>query len=447
MQILPAFIRLENSLAEALKYYNSPQMSTYSFAGVHLLPNYPYRYIQRTYANDGIEIEDFIVRVKSMCGDTLGTITDNFHIERNFNDEDTGLPQVEWSLDEVSDDFGYQLIYLEIQSGADGFTYSSPFMLTADRGEYTSAWFYRNNSEDTMLSIGIQTYFRQKKSSQELKNYNPVSTGVTYTATSRLTQYEKWNSEIIDINIIEQFKEIFLCREIYALPQNFDGLPVRTGLEEPIDSPDLEAGENFAEFEALFARNYKVTYDPNETPYVPPGPDPEAPFIDLSRVNRIDSNRVSYVFTYGNFSPTFLTYQFSLDGTNWSDSTGDSVSPHTVTVLNNDTNYYYYRIIDLISGTTSNVRQIPLPSLMINSVVNTGLRQYSVGYTLDGFEIALGRFLEFQASNNGTEWSKVITALNNNNPKHIELPWSIPEMDRIRIKYDSIISNTVMLPS
>lgn len=422
-------------------------MTTYSFAGVHLLPNYPYRYIQRTYANDGIEIEDFIVRVKSMCGDTLGTITDYFHIERNFNDEDTGLPQVEWSLDEVPDDFGYQLIYLEIQSGADGFTYSSPFMLTADRGEYTSAWFYRNNTEDTMLSIGIQTYFRQKKSSQELKNYNPVSTGVTYTATSRLTQYEKWNSEIIDINIIEQFKEIFLCREIYALPQNFDGLPVRTGLEEPIDSPDLEAGENFAEFEALFARNYKVTYDPDALPYVPPGPTPEAPFIALSKVLRLNSNQVSYVFGYGNFSPTFLTYQFSTDGATWSDSTGDVLSPHTVNVPNNNTINYYYRIIDLITGTTSNVAQIPIPNIIIGSVVHIEAREYSVGFTMEGFEIASGRFLEFQSSNNGTEWSKVIQTYDNNSPKKIEVVAATPEMDRIRIKYDSIISNTVMLPS
>lgn len=440
---LPTFIRLENSLTEALKYYNSPQMRQYSFAGVHLLPNHPYKYIQRTYAPDGIEIEDYLVILRDLCGNELADLTPYFEVIRNFNDPDTGLPQLEWSLNAVDFDAGYQLVYLEINMGANGFVYSSPFMLTADRGEYTSRWDYRNKVTDTMLSTGLQLYFRQKKSTQELSNYNPINTGVPYTATSRLLKNERWNSDVVEINIIEEFKAIFLCREVYSLPANFDGKPIRTGLAEAIETPDLEADENFAEFEAIFGRNYAVTYDPDAENPIPPGPEPGNPSIFLVDARRVAGGMVRLVFTYVNFTPTELTYQYSFDAVNWVNYTSSPSSPKDIA---SPEGANFYRIYHYGTGVTSNVKQLLSLSIVVNNVVNIGVRQFSVGYTINGFEVPPGELLEFQSSNDGTLWNKVITTYDNANPKDIEVIPASPDMDRIRIKYKDITSNIFMLP-
>lgn len=447
---LPTFIRLENTLAEALKYYDSPQMKHFSFAGVQLLPNNPYDYTQRTYAADGIEIEDFAVLVKSMCGTTIGDITDYFEIKRNFQDPDTGLPQVEWAIKrECPLDAGYQMVCLEIQSGANGFTYSSPFMLTADNGEYVSDWYYRNDGpEATLLSTGLQFYFRQNKSLQEISNYTPISSGVPYTAATKRVLFERWNTDILEVNIIEELKSLFDCKELYSKPQNFDGLPVVTQLYEAIESPDVEADENFSETEVLLIRDYARTFNPNALPIIPPGPTPEDPFINLTSVQRIGFFTAKLTFNFGNFVPTYLTTEYSLDGITWvGQNTSTPTSPRTTsTSLNNYINNYYYRVIHQGTGTVSNVMQIPTALISIGSVGVIGLRKYSVSYALTGLTPEPGSYLEFQSSNDGTNWNKTITTYDNNNPKEIEVIESIPAMDRIRIKYRDIISNTFMLP-
>jgi hypothetical protein len=446
---LPTFIRLENSLSEAMKYCNSPQMTEYMFSGVQLLPNNIYSYTQRTYSSTGIEIEDYIVKVKDLCGNTLDVITDYFEVVRNFQDPNTGLPQIEWSINNVPYDFGYNLIYLEIQSGANGYVYSSPFMITESRGEFVSDWYYRNDGVNgTLMGIGLQLYFRQPKSAQEVTNYTPISTGVPYNATSKRILFERWNTSVIDIYLLEETKSLFDCKEIYSKPSNFDGLPLATGLYEAIDTPDLSADENFAEVEVLLIRDKSKPFDPNALPIIPPTPPPTAPYITITNVTRSGSFLVNVYFTFGNFSPTYLTIESSLDGVTWSaPNTGGITSPRTQgTPLNNYTNTYYFRIIHQGTGTISNIFQMPASLISVTSITSLGGRQYSVLYNTEGFDIQPGTFLEFQSSNDGDNWNKTITTYDNNNPKVVEVIESIPSMDRLRIKYNNIISNTYMLP-
>ncbi len=422
-------------------------MTEYSFSGVQLLPNNEYAYRQRTYTNNGIEIEESTVIVRDICGNELEDVTDYFTVTNNFQDPNTGFPQLYWELQNVPFDFGYRLIYLEIQGGANGLIYSSPFMLTADRGEYTTQFFYKQPSTPYMLSIGLQLFYRQKKSDVEMTAYIPVANGVQYTAGIKLLKYERCYFDIVEVGVIEAFKEMFLCPIVYGAYQNFEEQPVLTQLKEAVESPDLEADENFAEAEVMLIRDYSQIYDPNAVPVTPPGPSPENPFINLTSVVRLTSTTVNLYFDYGNFSPTYLTGQYSLDGVEWISNTGDTSSPKLMGTGDNIVNNYYYRVFHQGTETASNVLQITAQAIFIDGVTQAGTRQWWVNFN-STFAPTAGRLYEFQASNNdGTSWGKIITDYNNNNPKLIELPLASPAFDRIRIKYDNIISNTFILPT
>jgi hypothetical protein len=62
-----------------------------------------------------------------LCTGVKTDITSTF-VDRLTNDLD-GAPQFYWSLTDVPFDFGYNLIYLEINQLLGNF-YTSPFMLT-----------------------------------------------------------------------------------------------------------------------------------------------------------------------------------------------------------------------------------------------------------------------------------------------------------------------------
>lgn len=446
---LPTFIRLENSLEEALKYYNSPQMTAYSFAGVHLLPENPLPYRQRSYALDGIELEDIgAVWVCDLCGNRLYDISDNFSAAYTFNDPDTGLPQIIWTLYNVGFDAGFRLIYLQIQNGANDYLYTSPFMLTASRGEYTSMWYYRDTDgtglRDVYLSTGLVAYFRQKKSIQELVNYVPVSTGTPLTATSRILAFEKWNTGVVEINLIEEFKRMFEGSDVYALPKNFDGLPVKTGLNEPIETPDLEADENFTETELLLYRDYGNTYDPNAIPFVPPVPVPPIPVINLTAVEKVSATQVRYTFNYANIipTPTYFIFQRSLDQVTWIPNSNGVNSPVVIGGVTPDpaTANFYYRIYHLPSGTYSNILQIPQPSIVITNIVssdgvfNPSGNKYTITFTTSNFIV--DNQLSVEVSTNGNDWYLAMYSNTNASPKTITAPASGVQFKYFRIKHE-----------
>lgn len=438
----PIFIRLENSLDAAMRYENSPQMTEYSFEGVQLLPNHPFPYIQRTYAKQGIEIEEWTVLVKDLYGNTLEDITDYFDVLRAFDDPDTGLPQVEWEIKkEFPFDFGYQNIYLEIEVGANGFVYSTPFMITDYKSEYVTRWDYRNDDEETMLSSSLRMYFRQRKSQQEISNYPSVATGKTFTYTSKLTKYERWNTDVIEINFIEKIKELFLCRYRYSMGLN-DDFPVRTGLFEAFDSPDLEADENFAEAEINLLRDYNITYDPNYIPPTPPDPPVDPPTITLIKVENERKQYLTYTFTTQFFSPTYLTYQYSPDGVVWTSATSDPNSPHDVYIGNLNVTGYYFRIVHE-SGVESNIVQLAVPSIVIDNITspqssfNSGGNNYFIYYTLNGFTPYTQ--LSFQARvNSGQPWQPLYYSVGYQNPKAVQTPSSGTEFIQFRVLYSTL---------
>lgn len=447
---LPTFIKLENTLDKAMFYKNSPQYKNYYFGGIHLLPDNIYPYKQRTYANDGIELEaTFVVNLMTICGTVITDITDWFNVTREFQDPDTGLPQIEWELLTVPYDAGFRLVYLEITQGANDKIYSSPFYFTKDNSDYTSQWFYRNKINEDMMSIGLQLYFMQEDDDMEVQSYNPVSSGVPFNAGVTIYPFEIWNSGVIDLNLYRTIKSLFEQRYLYSFDSNSE-LPIKTGLKEGFETPKREADENFGEQELSLNRNYGVTYDPLYIPTPVPPPPPDPPTINLNSIIELDAVRVQYTFTYSNFSPDYLTYQWSLDGVTWNNGYVLGIeSPMIVEIYDHQENDFYYSIYHQGTGTRSNILRLNTNEIVILNITSDDTEfkgegnLYNIFFTL-GFETS--EPLVYEASINNSDWVTItfVDGSNNVSPKQFITPDSSFEFTYFRIRYLplGIVSNT-----
>lgn len=441
--MLPTFIKLENTFEAAMSVNESPQVVFYDYSGVFLVSDNPYPYEQRTYASDGIEIEDFVIEFFDMCGNELeaDTYNDTFKILRNFQDPLTGLPQVEWQLNTANLDFGDQLIYFRLTVGLNTYVYSSPFTIASEGSKYTSQWWYRQQSGDNMLSIGLNMYFRNRKSEHDVSNYTSLSTGYTTTGTSRLTPFERWVTRVINNDIFEEFKKIFLLKEVYSHPYNFSGLPLRTRVFNALESKDPTADENFNDFEFELSRNPNFTYDPLAGIPVPVPPPPLVPTITLTSVVRVNENVVRYYFSYANFETTYLTYQWSLDGITWNSSTNGSVSPREITILFNMTSAIFYRITHPLA--VSNIVEIVPPLISLgtpikyNPLIGSAFR---LPYNVENYTPKSQ--LIFEQSADGVNFRPAFYADGNQNPKDVEVAIGIIEpYFRITDELEGIRSN------
>lgn len=443
--IKPIFISLENSLDEALNYYeNSPQTTEYINEGVHLLPNNDLPYVQTTNAPDGIELElAQSVMVCDVCGNELGDITDSFTVLNNFNDPANGLPQIVWELRNIEFDAKYQPVYLKIHTGDNVYIYSTVFYLTADEKEYTTLVYYKNRENGYMMGVGLFMYYRQPVSSLELKNYTAVSSGNMFTASATITKYLKFNTGVIDVDVAEKIRELFLCRWVYTLPETFKNeLPAKSNLFDTFDSIELEADENFGQMSLNIIRNKAFTYDPNAPVIIPPIPPVDPPFINLIKVVSRDNKNVFYHFEFGNFNPTYLQYQYSFDEIEWFNNTSGTESPMLIEVIDNLNAPYSYRIYYPALDVTSNIVNLQTPGIEITNItssqsefIQTG-NNYQIYYELLGFSAITG--LSFEASWDGTNWQPLYYSSGNQNPKSVQTPSSGLQFKYFRIKYNPL---------
>jgi len=112
MAVTP-FINIFRTKEEAFYFKNSQINTQFIFKGVQLLPNNASKYIQVTETPNGIDLEDWTVFAVDLCKGTKTEITPYFFVDSLTNSID-GSPQLFWSLTNVPFDFGYRLIYLEI---------------------------------------------------------------------------------------------------------------------------------------------------------------------------------------------------------------------------------------------------------------------------------------------------------------------------------------------
>lgn len=438
------FIRIEDTFEKAMSYRNGEQMQFYNFNGVQLLSGQNIPYIQKTACSEGVLIEDFVVSAYSMCRNFLGDVTESFEVKETFQDENTGLWQLYWSLTNAPD-FGEQLIYLQIETGSNGYYYTSPFMLTSEGSNSVQNFYYRNDELKPMQTIGLQMYYRQDSDITTLETYTTVAGNRQIQQRLDIVEFEIYQTKVIDYLVLKQFKRLNTFRYRYMNLNPFN-------LIEAYETKEFENNENFVQTLVKVQRDFNPlnAYNPF---YVPPAPPPPPPYqIILNNVNSVNANQVQYYFEIFGFSPTYLTYQFSLDQVSISDSTGDagieledgSFMSSPITVLNNQTDDYFYRIYSPEYDVYSDWVQISPPQIVLNSV-----------YTPDGFFNQLGNKyffdfdllnfnptsqLIFESSINGTIWdtgSFLLYGSGNNSPKAVSTGSSNQERKYFRIRYIS----------
>lgn len=233
-------INLYRNLNDALTFEDSQINAFYSFTGVHLLPNNPTKYVQRTNVTDGIHLEDWVVYgVKSCSGEKID-ITESFMVESIVND-DNGDEQIFWSLENVSVDFGYKLIYLEIHQSLGETFYSTPFYLTAENADLTTQFHYKAKKTDKFQSLGFQCWFRQNNKQTELTNYYEISTKRTVTQVVKSNKTKKFQTELIGVDTLIYLSDILESAFLYVDNK-------RAYLFEAVQIPTVTSQENFGAY-------------------------------------------------------------------------------------------------------------------------------------------------------------------------------------------------------
>lgn len=234
-------INLYRTKDEAFHFKNSQINNYYLFGGVQLLPNNPNAYIQVTDTPNGIDLEDWVVKVFTIDDSVSHDITAQFNVIGLTNSVN-GDPQIIWELKNVPFDMGYRLVYLEVQQVLGEFFYSNPFMLTNIYSEKTTQFHYREKKTDVYQSIGFKTWFRQYDEKIELQTYYETSTQHTVTQSIQVNYIDTYKTEPMALHELRKLSLIL------RMPYLYVDL-IRASLFEAIAFPKTEASQNFAAFE------------------------------------------------------------------------------------------------------------------------------------------------------------------------------------------------------
>ena len=248
-------INIFRSKEEAFYFKNSQQNRFYCFTGVQLLPKNPLKYIQVTDTPDGINLEDWTAKVVNLCTEKKKDITPYFIVEKLTNSQN-GDPQLYWSLKNLPYDFGYELVYLELNQAVGETFYSQPFLLTEIDAEKTSQFHYKTKKSEPYQSIGLQTWFRNITRNEELTQYYEASTRNTVTQAVKVNKLEKYFTELMSLDILNHLSDILICPYLY-LNQN------RISLFEAPKFPEVTSQENFGKMEFLVSPNKNDAIDLN----------------------------------------------------------------------------------------------------------------------------------------------------------------------------------------
>lgn len=312
------------------------------------MPNQTNPYRQTTNVNGGIELEDWEAHVVDLCTGEETDITAYFTVDSVFTDAN-GDAQFKWSITNIPNDFGYSLVYLKVSQLVGETFYSNPFQITANESDNVSRFDYRNDASDVMQSIGIKIWYWQNLKTQEINSYYETSTRNTVTALVKSQKYQRWITDWISVDLLIKISEIFEQKYVYLDL-------VRAYLFEAIEPPEHTAEENFAENILKIAFNSSDVYDPL---YVPPAVD-NFPSITLDSVV---TNGVSaiYTFSYANFTPTYLVFEYSDDQVTWTSENKGVTTPQSVAF--NGTGTWYFRISH--PEAISNVIQLDLGDAVV----------------------------------------------------------------------------------
>ena len=239
-------IELFRSLTEAMSEIGSPQTTQFINRGIHLLPNNESKYVQQTNTEYGISLEDWTVWIVD-CKGVKVEVTAYFMVEKLVNAND-GTPQIVWSLLNVPFDFGWKMVYLEINQNFGETFYSNRFMLTDINKDKTVQLHYKREKNDDFLSIGTTMSYSDEDKKTELKTYYEISTKITTSYGVKVNKYDIYETELMQKSLLVKLSDIFEYPYCYL-----NG--VRHYLFEAIDIPRKKGLENFAKAEIHLSKN------------------------------------------------------------------------------------------------------------------------------------------------------------------------------------------------
>jgi hypothetical protein len=225
---------------DAFYFKNSQLNDFYLFGGIQLLPNNPLAYVQVTNTIDGLNIEDWIVKVYTIDDTKSVDISTSFTIIGLTNSLD-GSPQIIWQLLNIPIDMGYGLVYLEITQSVGETFYSNPFRLTNIYADKTCQFHYRQLRTDVYQSIGFQTWFRQQNEKSELTVYYETSTQHTVTQSVKVNILDQYQTEPMAFHELKLLSMVLRSAYLYINQ-------IRASLFEAITFPTATANQNFGAF-------------------------------------------------------------------------------------------------------------------------------------------------------------------------------------------------------
>jgi hypothetical protein len=239
-------INIYRTKQEAFFFENSPINSQYIFKGVQLLPNNPTKYIQVTNTPNGINLEDWTVYVVD-CKGNKTNITANFLVE-SLTNGDNGSPQLYWSLENISVDFGWQMVYLEINQAVGETFYSTPFMITDTDIDRVTQFHYKDHKDDIYQCIGLRAWFLENTKQTELTTYYEVSTRNTVSTDVKVSKLKIYRTELMPKDLLILLTDILESPIVYINS-------VRSSLFDAVDFSEKVSQENFSKIDFTVSQN------------------------------------------------------------------------------------------------------------------------------------------------------------------------------------------------
>jgi len=116
----------------------------------------------------------------------------------------------------ITQDFGWGLIYLQITQAVGETFYTNPFKITEIDSEKTAFIAYKFKKSEPFQTIQFATWFREKGFPQEITPYYQESAKSTVSSAIKYDDIEWWSTEQMDRNKLIELKRILGLPFVYV---------------------------------------------------------------------------------------------------------------------------------------------------------------------------------------------------------------------------------------
>lgn len=290
-----SFIRLRETVAEALNLGEGPGTKFADFRQVQLLPGDDQPYLQVTNSPVSLPFDSYQVFVVRACdGVELEEITSQVDLQE-FTDVNT-LEQFAFEITELPTDHNSTQVYLRFELTFMAVTtsyYTNTLLITNQDADLTTRFDYRSDSlyEGTdydafgwYQSIRLNLYFREYVSQDELTPYFQISRNQNINQRVNQADINRYIFPFLNAWTAKRLKRMLYGDRVY-ITRYSDSIGIRNYMVEAFEMPSITLGNNVAEATFLV--------DPDDT-------DTRAPERQIEEVNLVFSDGVNAIFSDSN---------------------------------------------------------------------------------------------------------------------------------------------------